>query len=65
MCVCRCLEVMNGRFFAKRQLVAEWYDGVTNYKVKETEADQKRRLDSFGDWLENQSSSEDEDDEDA
>lgn len=61
----KCLEVMNGRFFAKRQLVAEWYDGVTNYKVKETEADQKHRLDAFGDWLENQSSSEDEDDEDA
>jgi HIV Tat-specific factor 1 len=54
---------MNGRFFAKRQLVAEWYDGVTNYKIRETEDDHKRRLDAFGDWLENQSSSDDEEGE--
>lgn len=55
---------MNGRYFAKRKLVAEWYDGITNYKVKENEEDEKRRLDAFGDWLENQSSSSDEEDGD-
>jgi len=56
----KCLETMNGRYFAKRQLTAEWYDGITNYKVKESEEEQKKRIDEFGDWLENQTSSEDE-----
>ncbi len=58
---------MHGRWFAKRQLEADWYDGLTDYKVAavETEVEQKKRLDEFGDWLENQSDNdEDEEDED-
>lgn len=29
-----CLRVMNGRFFAGRQLEAFKWDGITNYNVK-------------------------------
>jgi len=54
---------MNGRFFAQRQLVAEWYDGITDYRVRENEEEQKSRLDAFGDWLENQSSDSEEEEE--
>ena len=32
----RCIEVMNGRFFAKRRLLAEHWDGATDYKVCNT-----------------------------
>ncbi|KAL6053740.1 HIV Tat-specific factor 1 [Balamuthia mandrillaris] len=53
----KCIEVMNGRWFAKRQISAEWYDGLTNYKVKESEEEQQKRIEDFGDWLEQQSSS--------
>lgn len=48
----RCLEVLEGRFFGGRKLSAEWYDGYSNYNVQESEADQKRRVDEFGKWLE-------------
>jgi len=56
----KCLKLMNGRWFAKRQIIAEWYDGVTNYKVKENTKDELKRIDEFGDWLEQQSSSDSE-----
>jgi HIV Tat-specific factor 1 len=55
-----CIKKMDGRWFDKRQIHAEWYDGVSNYKVAEKEDDIQKRLDDFGDWLENQSSSEEE-----
>jgi HIV Tat-specific factor 1 len=48
----RCLEVLDGRFFGGRKLAAEWYDGYSNYNVQESEAEQKRRIDDFGKWLE-------------
>lgn len=48
----RCLEALEGRFFGGRKLSAEWYDGYSNYNVQESEAEQKRRLEEFGKWLE-------------
>ena len=57
----KCIKVMNGRWFAKKQLRAEWYDGLTDYSVKESEEDEAKRLDDFGSWLEEQSSSDDDD----
>jgi HIV Tat-specific factor 1 len=45
---------MNGRYFAGRKLVAEFYDGWTNYEVKETDEQSKERIETFHDWLENQ-----------
>jgi len=39
----RCLDRMNGRFFAGRRLEAFYYDGFTNYFVEETDEDRARR----------------------
>jgi len=38
----RCLEVMNGRYFATRRLKAEYWDGKTNFKVQDMEDDEER-----------------------
>lgn len=38
----RCLEVMNGRYFARRRLKAEYWDGKTNFKVQDMEDDEQR-----------------------
>lgn len=43
---------MDGRWFDKRQLEADFWDGETDYRVKATEEEEKRRIESFGDWLE-------------
>jgi len=58
----KCIKVMSGRWFAKKQIRAEWYDGLTDYSVKESEEDEAKRLEDFGNWLENQSSSSDDED---
>ena len=47
----RCVERMKGRWFGGRQLQVEWFDG-TDYSKKETEEETKRRLDRFGEELE-------------
>ncbi len=48
----KCVEVMNGRWFAKRQLEAEFYDGFTDYGVKENDEQETQRIESFQKWLE-------------
>jgi len=50
-----CIKLMNGRFFAGRQIVAHMYDGVTNYnvKLKESEEEQAARLEAFTREIEN------------
>lgn len=58
----KCIDVMDGRYFDRKQIKAIWYDGITDYSVPEDEEDENRRLDDFGRWLEEQSSSDDEDD---
>jgi len=47
----RCIEVMNGRYFDKRKLIAEYYDGYTNYFVQESEEDRKIREEQWAKWL--------------
>lgn len=47
-----CVGLMNGRFYAGRQLFAENWDGRTKYKVKETEEEEKRRLEEWNKFLE-------------
>jgi len=53
-----CVTSMKGRFFGGQKIDCDFWDGVTNYMVKESEDKEDARLESFGDWLENQSSDE-------
>lgn len=48
------LAVFNGRYFGGRRLTCEYWDGVANFKQPSTEsrADEQKRLDDFGAWLE-------------
>lgn len=47
-----CVAAMKGRWFAKRQIVAETYDGKTNYDVHETDAEKEERLQHWESFLE-------------
>eukprot|EP00948_MAST-09A_sp_MAST-9A-sp1_P000794 g794.t1 len=58
----QCIKLMNGRSFAKRRIVADYWDGFTDYtkeKYVEEASDkttgemtEEARIDAFGDWLE-------------
>ena len=54
-----CIKLMHGRWFARRQLEASYWDGRTNYVVKMSEKDEEKRLKDFGDWLEEGDADED------
>ncbi|GFY78696.1 HIV Tat-specific factor 1 [Trichonephila inaurata madagascariensis] len=47
-----CINLMNGRWFASRQLTAETWDGKTKYKVAETEEHRMKRLQAWEKFLE-------------
>ena len=47
-----CINLMNGRWFAARQLKAETWDGKTKYKVVETEEERQKRLKNWEKFLE-------------
>lgn len=46
------VKLINGRWFGKRQLTAEIWDGKTRYKMEETDADLNKRLGNWVDFLE-------------
>lgn len=52
-----CIRVMNGRYFGGRQIQCHYWDGVTNYSIVSTAAEEEeekeelQRMDEFGDWL--------------
>ncbi|XP_013111420.2 HIV Tat-specific factor 1 [Stomoxys calcitrans] len=46
------IQMMQGRFFGKRQLKAEHWDGKTKYKIEETEEEIKKRLNKWDSYLE-------------
>jgi len=48
----KCIQLMNGRWFAARQIECSYFDGVTDYRVKEDEREMEKRLKEFGEWLE-------------
>ena len=50
----RCIRLMHQRWFDKRQLSCDYYDGKTNYAVAESDAEREARQKAFGDWLENE-----------
>lgn len=47
-----CINLMNGRWFAARQLTAETWDGKTRYKIIETEEERQKRLQQWDKFLE-------------
>lgn len=47
----KCVEIMHNRWYNKRRLVAEFYDGETDYRVKESEEAQGRRESQWRKWL--------------
>jgi hypothetical protein len=47
-----CISTMNGRWFAKRQISAEHWDGKTKYEIQESEAERNERLSKWEQYLE-------------
>lgn len=47
-----CIEAMNNRWFAKRQISAESWDGKTKYEIQESEAERNERLKKWEQFLE-------------
>ena len=51
---------MNGRWFGGRRIIAEYYDGYTNYFVPESEEQKRLRAEAWSKWLEESRDDEDE-----
>ena len=47
-----CIEAMNNRWFAKRQISAEAWDGKTKFEIQESEAERDARLKKWDQFLE-------------
>ncbi|GMF25642.1 unnamed protein product [Phytophthora lilii] len=58
----RCVEIMDGRFFAGRKLECGFWDG-TDYTHRESKNEEKERAEKFKEWLEEGSSSDSDSDE--
>ena len=48
----QCIEKMDGRYFGGKKLMADYYDGVTNYKVDETPEQAAQRQAAWNAFLE-------------
>ncbi|XP_027204617.2 RRM1_TatSF1_like and RRM2_TatSF1_like domain-containing protein barc [Dermatophagoides pteronyssinus] len=48
----KCVELMNGRFFAGRKLDAKHWDGKTRYKIEETDEEIQKRIRQWDEFLE-------------
>ncbi|KAI9587146.1 HIV Tat-specific factor 1 [Glossina fuscipes] len=48
------IQMMAGRFFGKRQLTAEHWDGKTKYKTEESEVEIEKRLNKWDQFLESE-----------
>ncbi|XP_063404003.1 17S U2 SnRNP complex component HTATSF1-like [Mytilus trossulus] len=46
------IKLLNGRWFAKKQITAESWDGKTKYDIEESEAERDERLKKWGEFLE-------------
>ncbi|KAK6641512.1 hypothetical protein RUM44_013224 [Polyplax serrata] len=49
-----CIKLLNNRWFGKRKITAEVWDGKTKYKIVENEKEEKERLDSWKKFLESE-----------
>jgi RNA recognition motif-containing protein len=47
----KCVELMHQRWYDKRRLIAEFYDGETDFRIKETEQQRAARLADWDKWL--------------
>ncbi len=47
----RCIRAMNGRWFDQRQVIAEYYDGKSDYSVGESAEARAARDAAFASWL--------------
>ncbi|XP_071801108.1 17S U2 SnRNP complex component HTATSF1-like [Asterias amurensis] len=47
-----CVAALNGRWFAKRQLSCELWDGVTDFRIEETDREREERLKKWENFLE-------------
>lgn len=52
------VQMMDKRYFGKRQLTAELYDGKTNYKINETKEEMEKRLSKWDQFLEDENKKE-------
>lgn len=52
----RCIQVMNGRWYDGRRLSAQIYDGRTDYRHRESDANREERERNWKEWLESDSS---------
>lgn len=46
------IKLLNGRWFAKKKVSAETWDGKTKYEIEESEAERDKRLKTWGSFLE-------------
>ncbi|KAJ8314461.1 hypothetical protein KUTeg_006611 [Tegillarca granosa] len=46
-----CIAALNGRWFSKRQVSAETWDGKTKYEIEESEAERDKRLQKWENFL--------------
>jgi hypothetical protein len=46
-----CVQKMNGRWYAKRQLEVSQWDGITNFQVEETDQERDERLKKWENFL--------------
>ncbi|XP_062544220.1 17S U2 SnRNP complex component HTATSF1 [Armigeres subalbatus] len=53
------VKLLNGRFFGKRKLTAEIWDGRTKFRIAETEADVNKRLGNWEKYLEKEEAASD------
>ena len=52
-----CMKLMHQRYFGGRQLECIYWDGVTDYTMAATAAEEavdEKRVDQFGDWIDEQ-----------
>ena len=47
-----CVEKMNNRWYAKKQLEVSHWDGLTDFQVEETDKEREQRLEKWEKFLE-------------
>lgn len=48
----KCISIMDGRYFGGKKIKCNYFDGITNYKLGETEEEMHKRHENFAKWIE-------------